>query len=257
MNFYNPNTQTFQFVTIDVYDTNYNQYTSALYGFKDMRIGKIKEAGITFPHHYQYYLNPFSLKDYIIQNNIDPNEDLAMFTVNANGVFILTYLSYNNIKSITQTNFISALRPIITGIKYPTIKNTQQPKHFAVVSGHSGTNIMFFSKTGINIWPGGAYAGQSYLTSWELLNGKYGVDYVNDFLAGEGEPTLTEFTDFANLYKISDFIDQTSEENDSMKVTIKKFNKTLTYQDTKFNTNKGVISKIKIKKTNNTEKYYK
>jgi len=257
MQFYNPNTQSFQSVTIDVYDTNYNQYTTALYDYKDMRLGKIKEAGITFPHHYQYYLNPFSLRDHIINKNIDPNEDLAMFTVNANGVFFITYLSYEKIKTISQLNLILPLRPIISGIKYPIVKNIQQPKYFIAVTGHSGTNIMFFSKTGINIWPAGAYAGQSYSTSWELLDGKYGIDFVNDFLAGEGEPTLTEFTDFDNLYKMSDFVEQADEEDDSMKVTIKKFNKTLTYQDTKFNSSKGIISKIKIKKTSNTEKYYK
>ena len=135
-------------------------------------------------------------------------------------------------------------------------KNIIQPKSVQTVSGDSGTNFMYFSKTGISVWPVGARAGQYLQECWKLFNGRYAIDDINDFLSLVGEPTLTEFIDYDNLYKIEDFIPQTIATEASMKVNTKKFNKKFTVQANSY-TLGSAIKKVKIQKEVVVERHYK
>ncbi len=252
--FYNPSTQQFQGVMIDVLPVNTNQYTQSL-GSRDMRIGKIATAGVTFPVHHQYYLNPFSLKNYIQLNNKSLNEKLAAFMVNGNGVFVLFYISYSDFNSMNSNEpyWVNEYKLKISGNYMPVIKNVIQPQFANIISGDSGTNFMYSTKSGTAIWPGGAYGGQHANLFWTFRNGRYGIDEVNYILSSDNEPTLTEFVDYENLYKMDDIIDtlpSTSEYGNFIK--IKKFIKKITIEKNTINS-----KKIKIKKESIIEKHYK
>jgi hypothetical protein len=77
VSYYNPSTKQFETVIIDLYDINYNEYTQRLSDERDIRIGKIRNAGVTFPVYHQYYLNPYSLKEYIQYSGKNLNEKLS------------------------------------------------------------------------------------------------------------------------------------------------------------------------------------
>lgn len=254
---YNPNTQEFQNITIDLYSINYNQYTQRLRIERDIRIGKIRTAGVSFPTYYQYYLNPFSFQEYISLTGKNLNEKLAAFMVNANGIFVLWYYPFSTFNSLSQLNIsTSYITPLISGKSQEFIKNVRQPKHVGTVVGDSGTNFMYFSKSGISVWPVGARSGQYVQECWKLFNGRYAIDDINAFLTGIGEPTLTEFVDYDSLYKIDDFIPQTSAEDTSMKINTKKFNKKSTVQTNKYGPS-GSIKKVKIQKEVIVERHYR
>jgi hypothetical protein len=257
VSYYNPSTQQFETVIVDVYDINYNQYTQRLSGERDIRIGKIRNAGVTFPVYHQYYLNPYSLKEYIQYSGKNLNEKLAAFMVNANGIFALWYFPYSSFNSLTQLTVTSLYStPIISGQYKSVIKDVIQPKFVGSVTGDSGTNFIYFSKSGINVWPAGARAGQYLQSNWSLINGRYGIDDINSFLSLMGEPTLTEFVDYDSLYKIDDFIPVQTTEYSSMKINTKKFNKKLTVETNKYSSGKS-IHKVKIKKETIIERHYK
>jgi hypothetical protein len=257
VSYYNPSTKQFETVIVDVYDINYNQYTQRLSGERDIRIGKIRNAGVTFPVYHQYYLNPYSLKEYIQYSGKNLNEKLAAFMVNANGIFALWYFPYSSFNSLTQLT-LSALysTPIISGEYKSVIKDVIQPKFVGIITGDSGTNFIYFSKTGISVWPGGARAGQYLQDNWSLINGRYGIDDINSFLSLMGEPTLTEFFDYDSLYKIDDFIPPRAIEDIIMKINTKKFNKKMTIEMNKYSSGRS-IKKVKIKKEKIVERHYK
>jgi hypothetical protein len=254
---YNPTTQQFEYITVDLYPINYNQYTQKLRNQRDMRIGKIRTAGVSFPTYYQYYLNPFSFQEYIGLTGKDLNQELAAFMVNANGVFVLLYYPFSTFNSLNQSNVQTTYnKPLISGKSQEFIKNVRQPKFLGVVTGDSGTNFMYFSKSGTDVWPVGALAGQYVQECWKLFNGRYAIDDINDFLALVGEPTLTEFVDYDSLYKIDDFVPQTSTEYTIMKINTKKFNKKSTVQTNKYCPS-GSIKKVKIQKEVIVERHYR
>lgn len=254
---YNPTTQTFQNILVDLYPINYNQYTQRLRSERDIRVGKIQTAGVTFPTYYQYYFNPFSFQEYIQYSGKSLDQELAAFMVNANGIFVLWYFPFSNFNSLSQLNVASLYAtPVISGQNSIYIKNVRQPRFVGTISGDSGTNFMYFSKSGISVWPVGARAGQYLQECWKLFNGRYAIDDINAFLALVGEPTLTEFVDYDSLYKIDDFIPQSLAENASMKINTKKFNKKLTIQTNKYGPS-GSIKKVKIQKEVIVERHYR
>lgn len=254
---YNPTTQTVQNILVDLYPINYNQYTQRLRTQRDIRIGKIQTAGVTFPNYYQYYLNPFSFKEYIQYSRQNLYQNLAAFMVNANGLFVLWYFPFSTFNSLSQFNVETSYEtPIISGKYSSLIKNIIQPKNVTKDSGDSGTNFMYFSKTGINVWPVGARDGQYLQECWKLFNGRYAIDDINDFLSLVGEPTLTEFIDYDNLYKIEDFVPRIVATEASMKVNTKKFNKKFTVQANSY-TLGSAIKKVKIQKEVVVERHYK
>ena len=253
---YNPTTQTFQTILVDLYPINYNQYTQRLRSERDIRIGKIQTAGVTFPTYYQCYLNPFSFKEYIQYSRQNLDQNLAAFMVNANGLFILWYFTFSTFNYLSQYNVDSFTSPIISGQYNTKIKNIIQPKYVQNVPGDSGTNFMYFSKTGISVWPVGARAGQYLQECWKLLNGRYAIDDINDFLSLVGDTTLTEFVDYDSLYKIEDFVPRIVATEANMKVNTKKFNKKFTVQANSY-TLGSAIKKVKIQKEVVVERHYK
>lgn len=254
---YDPTTQTFQNILVDLYPINYNQYTQRLRSERDIRVGKIQTAGVTFPTYYQYYFNPFSFQEYIQYSGKSLDQELAAFMVNANGIFVLWYFPFSNFNSLSQLNVASLYAtPVISGQNSIYIKNVRQPRFVGTTSGDSGTNFMYFSKSGISVWPVGARAGQYLQECWKLFNGRYAIDDINSFLTGVGEPALTEFVDYDSLYKIDDFIPQTPDEDASMKINTKKFNKKLTVQTNKYGPS-GSIKKVKIQKEVIVERHYR
>ena len=185
-------------------------FHTRLYWDRDVRIAKIVGTG-RFPVHYTHYLNPYSFQSYIrTTGQQNSNEDLAVFHLNQQGIFALGLLSFNKLNNIVDNgSFVPQLDPNFNvGLKYEKIKDITQQKLGSARLGSSGTNYMFYTKDAINLWPGGAYAGQYIYNAWKRINNKFLVDEVNQYLRAVNEPELIEYTNFDLVYRISDFIDE-------------------------------------------------